>query len=218
VTNGRQGTGTNQRADTSTQILEAARGCLLADGYANLSTRKVADAAGVPLSQIHYHFGGKSGMVLALLDYENRMLVRRQRLMYGTEMPLWKRYEQACDFLDDDLESGYVRVLQEMIAAGWSDAEMARRVMEMLRGWLDLLEQVASEAEARFGSLGPFTPNDLGILVGLSFLGAESLILLGDQEWSDRLRRALRRVGELIRSFEEADTKVTPRRARTRAR
>jgi AcrR family transcriptional regulator len=218
VTNGRQGTGTNQRADTSTQILEAARSCLLADGYANLSTRKVADAAGVPLSQIHYHFGGKSGMVLALLDYENRMLVRRQRLMYGTEMPLWKRYEQACDFLDDDLESGYVRVLQEMIAAGWSDAEMARRVTEMLRGWLDLLEQVASEAEARFGSLGPFTPNDLGILVGLSFLGAESLILLGDQEWSDRLRRALRRVGELIRSFEEADTKVTPRRARTRAR
>ena len=35
--------------------------------------------------------------------------------------PLWQRYEQACDFLEDDLESGYVRVLQEMIAAGWSN-------------------------------------------------------------------------------------------------
>jgi AcrR family transcriptional regulator len=204
--------------ETSTQILEAARSCLLADGYANLSTRKVADAASVPLSQIHYHFGGKSGMVLALLDYENRMRVQRQRLMYGTEMPLWKRYEQACDFLDDDLASGYVRVLQEMIAAGWSDAEMARRVMEMLRGWLDLLEQVASEAEARFGSLGPFTPSDLGMLVGLSFLGGEAIILLGDQDSSDRVRRGLRRVGDLIRSFEEADAKVTPRRARTRVR
>jgi AcrR family transcriptional regulator len=220
VANGRQGTGgaSERGAETSTQILAAARSCLLADGYANLSTRKVADAAGVPLSQIHYHFGGKSGLVLALLDYENRMLVQRQRLMYGTEMPLWKRYEQACDFLDDDLESGYVRVLQELIAAGWSDAEMARRVLEMLRGWLDLLEQVAREAEARFGSLGPFTPNDLGVLVGLSFLGGEALILLGDKDWSERVRRALRRVGDLIRSFEEADTKVTPRRARTRAR
>ena len=30
-----------------------------ADGYANLSTRRVADSAGVPLSQIHYHFGSK---------------------------------------------------------------------------------------------------------------------------------------------------------------
>jgi AcrR family transcriptional regulator len=220
VANGRHAAGgaSERGAETSAQILEAARSCLLADGYANLSTRKVADAAGVPLSQIHYHFGGKSGMVLALLDYENRMLVRRQRLMYGTEMPLWKRYEQACDFLDDDLRSGYVRVLQEMIAAGWSDAEMARRVVEMLRGWLDLLEQVASEAEARFGSLGPFTPNELGVVVGLSFLGGESLILLGDKDWSESIRRALRRVGDLIRSFEEADTKVTPPRARTRAR
>jgi AcrR family transcriptional regulator len=220
VANGRQATGgaSERGTETSTQILEAARSCLLSDGYANLSTRKVADAAGVPLSQIHYHFGGKAGMVLALLDYENRRLVERQRRMYGTEMPLWKRYEQACDFLDDDLASGYVRVLQEMIAAGWSDREMAGRVLEMVGGWLDLLEQVASEAEARFGSLGPFTPRDLGVLVGLSFLGGEAIILLDNRDWTADVRGALRRVGDFIRSFEEADMKVTPRRARGRAR
>jgi AcrR family transcriptional regulator len=204
---------------TSTQILEAARSCLLADGYANLSTRKVADAAHVPLSQIHYHFGGKAGMVLALLDYENRRLVDRQRRMYGTEMPLWKRYEQACDFFDDDLASGYVRVLQEMIAAGWSDAEMAHRVLDVLKGWIDLLEDVANEAEARFGTLGPFTAGDLAALVGLSFLGGESVILLGDEDWTDRARGALRRVGALIRWFEEgAGSGLRPRRARARAR
>ena len=52
----------------------------------------------------------------------------RQEAMYSEEAPLWKRYEQACDFLEDDLESGYVRVLQEMIAAGWSNAEIAEKV------------------------------------------------------------------------------------------
>ena len=31
----------------------------------------------------------------------------------------------ACDFLDADLESGYVRVLLEMTTAGWSDPEIA---------------------------------------------------------------------------------------------
>jgi AcrR family transcriptional regulator len=199
---------------TSTHILEAARSCLLADGYANLSTRKVADAAGVPLSQIHYHFGGKSGMVLALLDSENRKLVARQRTMYGSEMPLWKRYEQACDYLDDDLASGYVRVLQEMIAAGWSDPEIADRVMDLLKVWLDLLEEVAAEAEARFGSLGPFAAADIGMLVGLSFLGGEAIILLGDDDWKARVRGALRRVGDLIRTFEEG---ITPQRAAARA-
>ncbi|BCB83073.1 hypothetical protein Psuf_003860 [Phytohabitans suffuscus] len=144
--------------ETADRILQAARSGLLTDGYAALSTRRVADLAGVPLSQIHYHFGGKQGLILALLERENTRLVERQRLMYGTETPLWKRYEQACDFLEDDLASGYVRVLQEMMAAGWSDRELARQVVAMLNAWFTVLEEVAGEAEARFGSLGPSRP------------------------------------------------------------
>jgi len=189
---------------TSTQIIEAARSCLLADGYANLSTRKVADLAGVPLSQIHYHFGGKRGLVLALLDHENQRLVGRQRLMYGADVALWKRYEQACDFLEDDLSSGYVRVLHEMIAAGWTDNTVAQQVFTLLQEWVDVLEDVAREAEDRFGSLGPLTAEHLASLVGLSFLGAEALILLDDQRWTSRARAALRSVSGIIRTFEEA--------------
>lgn len=190
-------------ADTAVKIMESARACLLADGYANLSTRKVAERAGVPLSQIHYHFQGKQGLVLSLLDYENQLLVGRQRQMYSASVPLWKRYEQACDFLDDDVSSGYVRVLQEMIAAGWSDSAVAKQVLTMLQGWIELLESVAREAEERFGTLGPFTVSDLAVLVGLSFLGGESMILLGDPSWTERVRAGLRRVADVIRVFEE---------------
>ncbi|MFB9239204.1 TetR/AcrR family transcriptional regulator [Plantactinospora siamensis] len=189
--------------DTSSKIMESARSCLLDDGYANLSTRRVAERAGVPLSQIHYHFGGKRGMVLALLDRENGDLVSRQERMYAAEVPLWKRYRQACDFLDDDLASGYVRVLQEMITAGWSDEEVARQILNMLRGWLDILTEVAGEAERRFGPLGPFTAAEVGTLIGLAFLGGESVILLGDEGWAGRVRSALRRVTDLIRAAEE---------------
>ena len=63
--------------------------------------------------------------------------------MYAEDDPLWRRYERACDFLEDDLESGYVRVLQEMIAAGWSDAGDRRGSREMLAGWYELLIEVA---------------------------------------------------------------------------
>ena len=103
---------------------------LLADGYANLSTRRVADAAEVPLSQIHYHFGSKRQLILAVLEAENERLLERQREMFDAPKPLWVRWERACDFLDTDLESGYVRILQEMIAAGWSDPEVAAAVRE----------------------------------------------------------------------------------------
>ena len=61
---------------TAQLILDAARTRLLADGYAGLSTRKVAQEAGVPLSQVHYHFGSKGGMVLALLEAENQRRAR----------------------------------------------------------------------------------------------------------------------------------------------
>jgi AcrR family transcriptional regulator len=189
--------------ETAAQIIEAGRSCLLADGYAALSTRRVAEVAGVPLSQIHYHFGGKRGLILSVLDEENRRLVERQVRMYGAEAPLWKRYEQACDLLDDDLASGYVRVLQEMIAAGWSDAVVAERVREMLHAWFTVLEGVAGEAAERFGSLGPFSPADVANLIGLAFLGGEAVILLGDPESAQRVRDSLRGVGALIRAFEE---------------
>ncbi|NMN93683.1 TetR/AcrR family transcriptional regulator [Antrihabitans stalactiti] len=190
--------------DTRTRLLEAARSCLLADGYAALSTRKVADIAGVPLSQIHYHFGGKQGLVLSLLDYENRRRVDRQRQLYSADAPLWKRYEQACDLLEEDLSSGYVRVLQEMIAAGWSDTDLANQVLAMLRSWFDVLRDVADEAETRFGSLGPFAAADFAGLIGLAFLGGEAVILLGEPEWGQQVRGWLRSVGELIRRFEES--------------
>lgn len=190
--------------DTRTRLLEAARSGLLADGYAALSTRKVADIAGVPLSQIHYHFGGKQGLVLSLLDYENRRRVDRQRQLYSADAPLWKRYEQACDLLEEDLSSGYVRVLQEMIAAGWSDTDLANQVLAMLRSWFDVLRDVADEAEARFGSLGPFAAADFAGLIGLAFLGGEAVILLGEPEWGQQVRGWLRSVGELIRRFEES--------------
>jgi AcrR family transcriptional regulator len=191
---------------TGRVILDAARTRLLADGYAGLSTRKVASEAGVPLSQVHYHFGSKGGMVLALLDSENRRRLARQAAMYAEETPLWRRYEKACDYLEDDLESGYVRVLQEMIAAGWSTPEIGAAAREMLQGWFDLLDEVATEAAERFDGLGPFSPAEAAALIVNAFMGAEALILLGFDRHQMPIRASLRRIGELIRSAEERST------------
>lgn len=188
---------------TRSSILAAAKDALLDQGYGRLSTRRIAESAGVPLSQIHYHFGSKQNLVLELLEEENRLLLERQEGMYQQEMPLWKRWEQACDFLEDDLRSGYVRVLQEMTAAGWSDGTVAEAVRDDLRGWFELLTGVAAEASERLDGVGSFTPQDLGVLAGASFLGVEAMILLGFEEDEYPMRAALRKVGVLLRQLEE---------------
>lgn len=184
-------------AEARSKLLQAARECLLSDGHAHLSTRRIADRAGVPLSQIHYHFGGRQGLVLALLAHENEQLLERQKTMYGAEAPLWQRYEQACAFLRDDLDSGYVRLLQEMIAAGWSDEALGAEVTRLLRAWFDLLEGVVVESAAELGDLGPFTPHRIATLVGLAFMGGESMLLLGDT-WTDDVFAALESVSALL--------------------
>lgn len=188
---------------TRETILRAAKQALLESGYSGLSTRKIAEAAGVPLSQIHYHFGSKQGLVLDVLAEENRKLLDRQRRMFQQDMPLWKQWEQACDFLEDDLESGYVRVLQEMTAAGWSDPEIAGAVKEMLGKWFALLAEVARKAAGRMGNLGPFTPEEAAVLAGSPFLGVETMLLLGFEESEMPARSALRKVGDLLRTLEE---------------
>lgn len=197
--------GDQARSTSATReaILEAARQRLLADGFAQLSTRSVASAAGVPLSQLHYHFGSKRQLIIDVLEAEDARRLARQTSMYAEDRPIWQRYEQACDFLEDDLESGYVSVLQEMIAAGWSDPAIGTRVRELLQGWLDLVTRVAREAESRFGPLGPFPAEEVAALVGQAFMGGEAMLLLGFDRGHWPVRSALRRIGVLIRQFEE---------------
>jgi AcrR family transcriptional regulator len=178
-----------------------------------LSTRRVAEAAGVPLSQLHYHFGSKGQLILTLFTEENRRRLDRQRDLYAEALPLWQRYERACDFLEDDLDSGYVRVLQEMVAAGWSNADIGTAVRELLGGWLMLLADVARETERRHGRLGPFTAEELSTLVAAAFFGAEELLLLGFDREVLPVRAALRRVGVLIRALEEGQVSDAGMRA-----
>jgi AcrR family transcriptional regulator len=197
-----------KKVETSTTLLEAAKKVLRQNGYAGLSTRDVAAAAGVPLSQIHYHFGSKQGMVLALFEYLNAQLLGRQNVMFGdASLKLSEQWDQACDYLDDDIASGYVRVLQELIAASWSDAAVAQVVRTALMGWVDLVVAAARKAEREFGGLGPLTPEEVGAFTANAFIGAESLYLLGFEKKGLPIRQALRRIGDLVRSAEAGSSK-----------
>ena len=202
--------------ETRSAILDAARQRLLDEGFARLSTRGVADAASVPLSQVHYHFGSKQQLILDLLEAENVRRLARQTQMYAEDRPLWQRYEQACDFLEDDLESGYVRILQEMIAAGWADPAIGARVRDLLQGWLDLITEVVHEAERTLGPLGPFPAAEVAALIAQAFLGGETMLLLGFDRSQWPVRSALRRFALLIRELEEGTSATTAADGHTR--
>src|SRR5882762_9744597 len=197
-----------KKAETSTTLLEAAKKVLRQNGHSGLSTRDVAAAAGVPLSQIHYHFVSKQGLMLALFDYLNAQLLDRQNAMFeDPALSLSQRWDRACDYLDEDIASGYVRVLPELVAVSWSDREVAKVVRAGLMGWFQLIADVARRADKELGGLDPFSHEEVAALVSSAFIGGESLFLLGAEKKGAPVRQSLRRVGDAIRMAESKSSK-----------
>jgi AcrR family transcriptional regulator len=164
---------------TRQRIVDAARDVLVAHGHAGTSTRAVADAAGVSLSQVHYHFGGRHGLLIEVLERENEALLARQTALYSAPGPLSEKWRLACDFLDDDLRSGYVRVLWELWGAGLTDPELAAGWRAAVAGWRELLESVFAAWIVDVGLELPISPRLMATLVANVFYGIEVDLLAG---------------------------------------
>ncbi len=157
----------------------------------------------MPLSQIHYHFGSKQGLVLALFEYLNDQLLHRQdALFHDPKLTISQQWDKACNYLDDDIASGYVRVVQELIAASWADKTVAKIVRTGLMGWLALITELAHKAEREFGTLGPFKVDEIAALIASAFIGGESLYLMNLEKHGSPVRASLRRIGDAIRALE----------------
>jgi AcrR family transcriptional regulator len=167
-----------------------------------LRRHDVAEGAGVRLSLVHYHYGGKAALLLAVLDRENERLLARQHALYAGPEPLADKWRTACAYLQEDLRSGYVRILWELWAAGLADPELARRWRESFAGWRDLLTDVAERWAAEHRIALPLSPRALATLVANAFEGAEVEILAGVTEDEAPHHEALAAIGDLIESLE----------------
>ncbi len=189
---------------TRLRILDAAREVLLERGYGGTSTRAVADQAGVRLSLVHYHFGGKQKLLVAVLQDENERLLERQRTLYAGPGPLAEKWRTACQFLDQDIHSGYVRVLWELWAAGLADETLAAEWRAAMAGWRDLLESVFAAWAAEFRLELPLSPRAIATLVANVFEGVEIELLAGVGEHEAPHREVLDALGALIERTESA--------------
>jgi AcrR family transcriptional regulator len=187
---------------TRDRIVEAARKVLIEHGHGGTSTRAVADRAGVRLSLVHYHFGGKQALLVEVLQRENDELLDRQRRLFAAPGPLAEKWRIACDLLDEDIRSGYVRVLWELWAAGLADEELAAGWRSAMSGWRGLLASVfeawADELELEL----PLRPQALASLVANLFQGIEIELLAGVSEAEAPHREVLDAVGALIEQAE----------------
>jgi AcrR family transcriptional regulator len=187
---------------TRERVLAAARDVLLERGFAQTSTRAVAERADVRLSLVHYHFGSKQRLLIEVLEHENELLLTRQRGLYANPGSLAGKWRTACEFLDEDLRSGYVRVLWELWAAGLADEELAARWRSAMAGWRTLLESVATAWLATVDVEPQLSAKGLATLVTNVFQGMEIELLAGVTEEDAPHREVLDALGAVIERWE----------------
>ncbi len=188
---------------TKAQLLEAAKSCILESGYANVTTRMVADKAGVPVSQIHYHFGSKHALMLSLTDYLNSERLELYNKIFQDDATLSEMWLKLGEVLLDDLETGYTRVMQELIAASFSDEELRSRVAEQFHRWHATLSKFGAIVEERLGSIGPLKAKEFAGLLDAVAIGINQRMLLGITEREVPGIYALNRFTSLFKELEE---------------
>lgn len=195
--------GRSLRGDaTRLRILDAARDVLLERGYGGTSTRAVAERADTQLSLVHYHFHGKQRLLVEVLERENEQLLERQRRLFESPLSLAEKWRAACAFLDEDIHSGYVRVLWELWAAGLADEELAGRWRAATAGWRELIESLVTAWSAGLEVELPVSPRVVATLVANVFQGIEIELLAGVGEAEAPHREALAALGRLIEHAE----------------
>ena len=120
-------------------------------GYANITTRKLAEEAGVNHGLVHYYFGSMQELLLQMLERFTDRLIERQRAMYAAKGPFIDKWRAAMRFLEDDSASGYSKVWYELQALGWNDPSIRKRVAQVALTWRRVVTDALEKAYDEYG-------------------------------------------------------------------
>lgn len=195
--------------ETRSKILDAAFRQLAERGYAALSVREIGKQAGVNHALVNYYFGSKDKLVIEVLDAANRRLLERQQKMYESPGGFAEKWAAARRFYQDDLQSGFVRVQAELLAASFSNAELREKVVPRVEAWkavvLGGVREALKALEANGMELPPvFTAEAIACWVSEFWLGMEFSNLLGSDPEGGEHRLALDAMEQLLRRVDDA--------------
>lgn len=139
------------RHPTAEALLDAAQRLLIDEGMTGLSTRRVVEEAGQAHGSIRYHFGSLEDLIVAVVDRATQTITARQRAMYESDRPFRDKWRQAMVWFEEDLESGYPKLVAELTAAAWNIPACRPGLTRAKEAWRDLLQDAVARAAHEYG-------------------------------------------------------------------
>ena len=161
---------TTARASAEDALLDAAERLLIEVGHAGITTRRLAQEAGLNHGLVHYYFGSVENVLVRALERFTDRVTERQRAMYAADVPFIEKWRSAMRYLIED--APYQKVWLELQALAWNRPEMRARVAKVNAGWRAVLTEAFTDAHERYG-----IPMPLEALVSLVMTFNEGIIL-----------------------------------------
>jgi TetR/AcrR family transcriptional regulator len=131
-------------------LLDAAERLLVDVGYAGITTRRLAQEAGVNHGLVHYYFGSIENVLVQTLERFTERVTRRQREMYAAEIPFLEKWRTAMRYLvAEDIR--YEKIWLELQALAWNRPELRERVARVNDAWRAVLTEAFAEPRERYG-------------------------------------------------------------------
>jgi AcrR family transcriptional regulator len=175
-------TTTAARSAAEEALLDAAERLLVDVGYARITTRALAEEAGVNHGLVHYYFGSNENLLVRALERFTDRLIARQRELYEAEGPFIEKWRTAIRYLLSE-DVTYEKVWAELQALAWNNPEIRERLARVNAEWRLVLTNAFREPHRE---LGIEMPLDALVSLVMTFNIGIMVERLGDIETGHR--------------------------------
>lgn len=141
---------TAARSAAERALLDAAERLLVDGGHAGITTRRLAEEAGVNHGLVHYYFGSNENLLVRTLERFTERLIERQRDLYSSDLPFAEKWRTAMRYLVAE-DVAYQKVWLELQALAWNDSDLRERLARVNAEWRAVLTEALDEPRRALG-------------------------------------------------------------------
>jgi AcrR family transcriptional regulator len=191
------------RQQATAALLDAAEHLLYEVGYAGVTTRAVAESAGLKPGLVHYYFGSMEELLTQTLErFVDQLTEALEALYEDPNLTFAEKWRLGAQFWVNEPTARFPKILMELLAVGWNIPTLRARLTQVHARFRAIFEKHFGQALRDYGLpedeyplkviVAAVTSFQLGLIVeGLSEVREGHQELLDwIQHWIDGLEKA----------------------------